>query len=70
VKHEAVYVSTDPVALDTLGAELVDKLRAEAKLPDLKSAGRDPSYIRAAGMLGLGMHERDWISLREVTLSG
>ncbi len=70
VKHEAVYVSTDPVALDTLGAELVDKLRAEAKLPDLKSAGRDPSYIRAAGMLGLGMHEREWISLREVTLSG
>jgi uncharacterized protein (DUF362 family) len=66
--HEAVYASTDPVALDTVGWELVDKLRAELKLKSLGEAGREPAYIKAAADLGLGIHERNQIQVKEVII--
>jgi uncharacterized protein (DUF362 family) len=53
--HEAIYVSTDPVALDAVGWAEVDRLRRDKGLPSLKSAGREPSYIRIAAELGLGV---------------
>ncbi len=66
--HESVYASTDPVAMDTIGWELVEKFRAELKLKSLTESGRAPAYIKAAADLGLGIHERSQIQLREVTL--
>lgn len=66
--HEAVYASTDPVAMDTIGWEVVEKLRAELKLKTLTEAGREPAYIKAAGDLGLGVHDRAKITLKEVTI--
>ena len=40
VPHESVYVTTDAVAMDTLGAELVDKARASDKgAPDARRRG-------------------------------
>lgn len=66
--HEAVYVTTDPVAMDTIGWELVDKLRAELNLKSLAEAGREPAYIKAAADLGLGIHERAKISVKEVAI--
>ncbi len=66
--HEALYASTDPVALDTIGWEIVDKLRADLKLKSLAEAGREPAYIKAAADLGLGIHERSQIQLKEVVL--
>ncbi len=66
--HEAVYVSTDPVAMDVIGWELVEKLRAELKLKTLTEANREPAYIKAAGDLGLGVFERAQIQLKEVTI--
>ncbi len=66
--HEAIYVSTDPVALDTVGWEVVDKLRAELKLKPLKDAGREPAYIKAAADLGLGIHDRAQIQVKEVAI--
>jgi uncharacterized protein (DUF362 family) len=66
VPHDSVYVSTDPVALDVIGWELVEKLRKDNGLPTLQQAGREPSYIRVAGDLGLGVFERASISLREI----
>jgi uncharacterized protein (DUF362 family) len=68
VPHEAVYVTTDPVAMDTVGWKLVEKLRKENGLPTLKEASREPTYIRIAGELGLGVHDLNRIALREVTL--
>lgn len=68
VPHEAVYATTDPVAMDVLGWDIVEKLRKENDLPTLKSAGREPLYIRAAGELGLGVFDRNRISVREVSL--
>ncbi len=66
--HESVYVSTDPVAMDAVGAELVAKSRAEHRLPTLEAVGRPPAYIQAAADLGLGIADRDQIQLRSVTL--
>ncbi|MBS2011802.1 MAG: DUF362 domain-containing protein [Deltaproteobacteria bacterium] len=66
--HEAIYVTTDPVAMDTIGWELVDKLRAELNLKSLAEAGREPAYIKAAADLGLGIHERAKISIKEIAI--
>jgi uncharacterized protein (DUF362 family) len=68
VPHESVYVSTDPVALDVIGWGEVEKLRRDKGLPSLKSARREPSYIRIAADLGLGLFDLDRIHLREVRL--
>ena len=69
VPHDSVYVSTDPVALDAIGAQLVDKLRVARGLRTLKDARRDPSYIRVAAQLGLGVADLNTIRLREINLS-
>jgi uncharacterized protein (DUF362 family) len=68
IPHEAVYVSTDPVALDSIGADLVEKARAEFKLKSLTDEGRQPAYIRAAADLGIGIADPSKIVLREVTI--
>jgi hypothetical protein len=66
--YESVFASTDPVALDTVGWEIVEKLRADNKLKTLAAEGREPSYIKAAGDLGLGVSDRTKIQLKEVTI--
>jgi uncharacterized protein (DUF362 family) len=68
VPHESVYVATDPVALDAIGADLVEKARAGFGLKSLADEGRPPAYILAAADLGVGIADRAKISLREVTL--
>jgi uncharacterized protein (DUF362 family) len=66
--YESVFASTDPVALDTVGWEIVEKLRAENKLKTLAAEGREPSYIKAAADLGLGIADRTKIQLKEITI--
>jgi uncharacterized protein (DUF362 family) len=68
IPHEAVYATTDPVAMDVVGWAIVEDHRKNNGLPTLKEAGREPTYIRTAGDLGLGIADRNRISLREVTL--
>jgi uncharacterized protein (DUF362 family) len=67
--HEAVYVSTDPVALDALGWDVVEKARAKFGLKSLTDEGRPPAYIHAAADLGVGIADPSKIMLQEVTLS-
>ena len=68
VPHEAVYATTDPVAMDVIGQQEVERWRKEKGLPSLARARRDPSYIRVAGELGLGIADLNQIRLREITL--
>lgn len=65
--YEAVFASTDMVAMDTIGWEIVEQLRKKKNLRTLTAEGRPPSYIQAAGDLGLGVSDRAKIRLREVT---
>lgn len=68
VPHEAVYVTTDPVAMDTYGWELVDKIRKDKGMKSLKDVGREPAYIPAAADLGLGIGDRAKITVKELTV--
>lgn len=68
VPHEAVYATTDPVAMDVVGWAVVEQWRKDNGLPTLKEAQREPSYIRVAGDLGLGVFDRNRIAMREVSL--
>ena len=68
VTHEAVYASTDPVAMDTIGWELVEQVRKDKKLRSLTDEGRPPAYIQAAADLGLGIADRAQIQLKEITI--
>lgn len=66
--HDSVYVSTDPVAMDAIGWEQVEKARAEFKLKPLADEKREPKYIKVAEGLGLGVADRAKIEFREVKL--
>jgi uncharacterized protein (DUF362 family) len=66
--HEAIYVSTDPVAVDAVGWDIVEKARAKFGLKSLTDEGRPPAYIHAAADLGVGIADRSKITVREVTL--
>jgi uncharacterized protein (DUF362 family) len=68
IPHDSVYISTDPVAVDSYHANLIDKIRVEKGLKTLKDAKRDPSYIRVAGQLGLGISDLNAIRVREISL--
>lgn len=64
--HEAVYVSTDPVALDRVGWAIVDKWRIDKGLPTLEKAKRKPTYIERAGDMGLGIADLNLIRVKEL----
>ncbi len=68
VPHESVYVSTDPVAVDAIGWDLVEKARAGFGLKSLKDEDREPAYIRYAEQFGVGVADLKKITLRDVTL--
>ena len=68
VPHEAVYATTDPVAMDVVGWAMVEEWRKNNGLPSLKEAGREPTYIRIAGEMGLGVYDKNRIGLREVKI--
>src|SRR6185295_3036120 len=66
IPHGAVYVATDPVAMDTFGLGVVEKARKENGLKTLSQAGRQPTYIAKAAELGLGVHDLNRIRVQEV----
>jgi uncharacterized protein (DUF362 family) len=68
VPHEAVYATTDPVAMDVIGWSVVEQWRKDNSLPTLREAGREPTYVRIAAELGLGIYDKNHISMREVRL--
>jgi uncharacterized protein (DUF362 family) len=67
-KHDSLYLTTDPVALDAVAESVIGRARAEAGLPTLTRRGSPPKYIRTAARLGLGIADLDRISLAEERL--
>jgi uncharacterized protein (DUF362 family) len=68
IPYGAVYATTDPVAMDTIGWKVVDKARTENGMKTLAQVGREPKYIAKAASLGLGVHAESKIKLSEVAL--
>jgi len=52
--YEALIFSLDPVAADSIGWQIIEKLRAEKGLPSLKEENREPDYLITAEKMGLG----------------
>jgi len=65
---ESIYVSTDPVAMDVVGWDVVEKFRADHKMKSLTESGREPAYIKAAADLGLGVFDRAQIKVKEIVI--
>ncbi len=66
--YESVFATTDPVAMDAIGWDLVEKFRADKGLHSLTADGREPIYIKTAGDLGLGVFDRSQIKVKELTI--
>lgn len=64
--YGAVFVSTDPVAMDRLGWGIVEAERKKRNLPSLEHAHREPRYIKVAGELGLGVYDLNSIRMQTV----
>ncbi len=68
VPHESVYASTDPVALDVIGWQAVEKVRSGLGLKSLTDEGRAPAYLQAAGDMGVGTADAARITFKDVAI--
>ncbi len=68
ILHGSVHIATDPVALDVIGAEIIEATRKVHRLPPLAKIDREPAYLTSAGELGLGVWERDRISVKNLVV--
>jgi uncharacterized protein (DUF362 family) len=64
--YEGFLASRDPVALDTVGWQVVEARRREVGLPSLAEEERAPRYIAGAARLGLGVDDPARIEIAEV----
>jgi uncharacterized protein (DUF362 family) len=69
VAHGALLLATDPVALDLMAWELLERLRRERKLPSLTADKRRPVHIEGAARRGLGIGDRAKIELVKVEVT-
>jgi uncharacterized protein (DUF362 family) len=68
--YNGLLVSTDPVAIDQIGATIIEKKREEAGLPSLAQVGRSPDYIAIAADAEhkLGTNDPEKIELVHLTM--
>ena len=62
-----LIVGNDPVAVDRIGLEIIERKRHEVGMPPLKEVGREPSYIRTASERGLGVSDLKNISRETIS---
>ena len=68
VAMNTVFVATDPVALDTLVWDEIDKRRKDKGMKTLDKAKRAPKHIATAAGLGLGTDDHAKIKVAKVKL--
>lgn len=66
--YGGLLIGTDPVAVDTVGYEIIEDLRAKCGKEPLKGSKREPIYIKRCAEYGLGITDRDKIELKEITV--
>ncbi len=64
--YGALIFSKDPVAADTVGWQIIEKLRRKKGLPSLKEEQRDPVYLQTAEKMGLGTSNPEHINILEM----
>ncbi len=65
-KQGLLIFSRDPVAADSIGCQIIEKLRAKKGLPSLGEENREPGYLKTAERMGLGHADLDRITVKEV----
>jgi len=68
VEYNGLLVSSDPVALDRTGLDIIDELRKEKKLKTLRDDGRFPHYLPVAEKYGIGNFDESQIEQIEVSI--
>ncbi len=68
IPHGAVYATTDPVAMDTIGWQIIDQARKDNNMKSLAEVNREPTYIAKAADFKLGEHRLDKIKMTTVTV--
>lgn len=64
--YGALIVGTDAVAVDTVGLDILESLRAARRLPSLWQTSSPPKYLTTAARLALGVGERAAIDHRRI----
>jgi hypothetical protein len=67
-RPNTLLIGADPVALDTIGAGMIDEKRTQQGLPTLEAAGRKPKQLASAAARGLGTDDPSKIDLLKHTL--
>ena len=68
VRHDRIYVATDPVAMDSWGYYVVEDLRKKHGLDPLAKRHATGTYLVKAEKLGLGVHQRAGIDCKVTPL--
>ncbi|MCX8036404.1 MAG: DUF362 domain-containing protein [Candidatus Sumerlaeia bacterium] len=63
---DTLLVSVDPVALDTIGWQMIEAKRKEAGLKPLSETGRPPRWLATAAARGLGQNDPAKIEVADV----
>lgn len=66
--YNTIWFARDPVALDTLGARVIESQRKRAGLRSLKRSGRHPDHIRMASRLGLGVADPAMMNVEKISI--
>jgi len=64
----AILFSTDPVAIDTAGYGIIERLRAKSGLESLEDSRRKPIYLKTAADSGLGNSDLARIQIKEINI--
>lgn len=64
-RYGGLIFSFDPVAADSTGWKIIDRLRIQNGLPSLAEENRSPLYLETAARMGLGKTSEDEISVLE-----
>jgi uncharacterized protein (DUF362 family) len=66
--YHGIVISSDPIAADRVGLEVLENLRKMHDQPSLEKAGRPVKYLNSAEKLGLGVATLDQINLKVVSV--
>lgn len=66
--YGGLIFSLDPVAADSVGRGVIERLRAAKGLPSLAEEGREPAYLATAERMGLGRADPGGIEIIEERL--
>lgn len=61
-----LLMSLDPVAIDFIGWNIIERMRSEMGLGSLKEEKREPAYLKTAEKLGLGQADPAKITVLEI----